>query len=285
MDERDIQIFQTLMETKNVTKTAQTLYTTQSAITKRLHKLEEELGAPLFLRSVKGLIPAPSADAIAGEMEQLQASLQRVKNLSQYAQGRIAGHLKLGVSVNYARYTLPDLLNQYMTDYPEVQISVTTGQSLDLFTRLQEGKLSLAVLRGHFPWSGQSRLLSKEKVYAVTSKENEKIPFSQLPYIHRQSDKPFMARIQRWKLEQHITDSPSSIQVNAIATCLAMITSGFGWSVLPEICLKGRDDLVKKALTFRDGTPFTRSTFVFYQEEYAQLPQVKIFLERLEREP
>ena len=56
MDERDIQIFQTLMETKNVTKTAQTLYTTQSAITKRLHKLEEELGAPLFLRSVKGLI-------------------------------------------------------------------------------------------------------------------------------------------------------------------------------------------------------------------------------------
>ena len=227
--------------------------------------MEEELGAPLFLRSVKGLIPAPSADAIAGEMEQLQASLQRVKNLSQYAQGRIAGHLKLGVSVNYARYTLPDLLKQYMTDYPEVQISVTTGQSLDLFTRLQEGKLSLAVLRGHFPWSGQSRLLSKEKVYAVTSKENEKIPFSQLPYIHRQSDKPFMARIQRWKLEQHITDSPSSIQVNDIATCLAIITSGIGWSVLPEICLKGRDDLVKKALTFRDGTRH-RSTFVFYQD-------------------
>ena len=48
MDERDIQIFQTLMETKNVTKTAQALYTTQSAITKRLHKLEEELEIPLF---------------------------------------------------------------------------------------------------------------------------------------------------------------------------------------------------------------------------------------------
>ena len=68
MDERDIQIFQSLMETRNVTKTAQALYMTQSAITKRLHKLEEELGAPLFLRSVKGLIPAPSADAIGEEM-------------------------------------------------------------------------------------------------------------------------------------------------------------------------------------------------------------------------
>lgn len=283
MDERDIQIFQTLMETKNVTKTAQALYMTQSAITKRLHKLEEEMGTPLFLRSVKGLIPAPSADAIAGEMDQLQASLQRMKSLSQFAQGHISGHLRLGVSVNYARYTLPPLLKQYMTDYPAVHIAVTTGQSLDLFTKLQEGKLSLAVLRGHFPWSGRSRLLSKEKVYAVTSRENKGLFLSQLPYIHRQSDKPFMARIQRWKLEQHITESPYSIQVNDIATCLAMITSGIGWSILPEICLQHQENLLLKPLTFRDGTPFTRSTFVCYQEEYAQLPQVRIFLEKLEK--
>ena len=281
MDERDIQIFRTLMETRNVTKTAQALYMTQSAITKRLHKLEEELGAPLFLRSVKGLIPSPSADAVRAEMEQVQASFQRMKTLTQFAQGRISGHLKFGVSVNYARYTLPPLLKQYMTDYPEVRIDVATGQSLDLFTKLQENRLSMAVLRGHFPWAGESLLLSREAVYAVTSRANQGLDLSSLPYIHRQSDKPFMSRIQRWKLEQHITESASSIQVNDISTCLAMITSGIGWSILPEICLKDRKDLLLRPLTFQDGTPFTRSTFVFYREEYARLPQVKIFLDRL----
>lgn len=281
MDERDIQIFRTLMETRNVTKTAQALYMTQSAITKRLHKLEEELGAPLFLRSVKGLIPSPSADAVRAEMEQVQASFQRMKTLTQFAQGRISGHLKFGVSVNYARYTLPPLLKQYMTDYPEVRIDVATGQSLDLFTKLQENRLSMAVLRGHFPWAGESLLLSREAVYAVTSRANQGLDLSSLPYIHRQSDKPFMSRIQRWKLEQHITESASSIQVNDISTCLAMITSGIGWSILPEICLKDREDLLLRPLTFLDGTPFTRSTFVFYREEYARLPQVKIFLDRL----
>lgn len=281
MDERDIQIFRTLMETRNVTKTAQALYMTQSAITKRLHKLEEELGAPLFLRSVKGLIPSPSADAVRAEMEQVQVSFQRMKTLTQFAQGRISGHLKFGVSVNYARYTLPPLLKQYMTDYPEVRIDVATGQSLDLFTKLQENRLSMAVLRGHFPWAGESLLLSREAVYAVTSRANQGLDLSSLPYIHRQSDKPFMSRIQRWKLEQHITESASSIQVNDISTCLAMITSGIGWSILPEICLKDREDLLLRPLTFQDGTPFTRSTFVFYREEYARLPQVKIFLDRL----
>ena len=108
---------------------------------------------------------------------------------------------------------------------------------------------------------------------------------SRLPYIHRQSDKPFMSRIQRWKLEQHITDTASSIQVNDISTCLAMITSGIGWSVLPEICLKDREDLVLQPLTFQDGTPFTRSTFALYREEYAQLPQVKIFLDLISSTP
>lgn len=69
-----------------------------------------------------------------------------------------------------------------------------------------------------------------------------------------------MSRIQRWKLEQHITEAASSIQVNDISTCLSMITSGTGWSVLPEICLKDR-------------------------EEYAQLPQVKIFLDLISSTP
>ena len=62
------------MESKNITKTAQDLYMTQSAVTKRLHKLEEELGAPLFIRTVKGLIPTASADSIAQEMDKLSAS-------------------------------------------------------------------------------------------------------------------------------------------------------------------------------------------------------------------
>ena len=285
MDERDIQIFQSLMETRNVTKTAQALYMTQSAITKRLRKLEEELGSSLFLRSVRGLTPTPSADSILSEMDWLQVSLQRIKSLSQFAQGHVAGHLKFGVSVNYARYTLPPILKQYMTDYPGVRIDVATGQSLELFTRLQENRLSMAVLRGQFPWAGASLLLSREAVYAVTSRENWGRDLSNLPYIHRQSDKPFMSRIQRWKLEQHIVESPMSIQVNDVSTCLSMISSGIGWSVLPEICLKDRKDLLLQPLTFRDGTPFMRSTYVLYQEEYARLPQVKIFLDRLKGGP
>jgi len=281
MDERDIELFQDLMTTKNITKTAQNLFMTQSAVTKRLHKLEGELGVPLFLRTVKGLIATPSADGILKEMGQLQASLLTIRSQSQYAAGHITGTLKIGVSVNYARYVLPPILKQYMTDFPEVKIEVTTGQSLDLYQKLQNHQQFLAVIRGSFPWEEQSRLIFQEQVYAVTSKENQSIPFSQLPYIYRRSDKPFIERIQRWKAENKIQETASRIQVNDIATCLAMVSCGIGWSILPEICLKDQKDLLLTPLKFRDGTPFTRKTFVMYDTEYATLPQVKILLERL----
>lgn len=281
MDERDIELFQDLMTTKNITKTAQNLFMTQSAVTKRLHKLEGELGVPLFLRTVKGLIATPSADGIVKEMGQLQASLLKIRSQSQYDAGHLTGTLKIGVSVNYARYVLPPILKQYMTDFPDVKIEVTTGQSLDLYQKLQNHQLFLAVIRGSFPWEEETRLISQEQVYAVTSKENEGIPFSQLPYIYRRSDKPFIERIQRWKAENKIQETASRIQVNDIAACLAMVSCGIGWSILPEICLKDQKDLLLTPLAFRDGTPFIRRTFVLYQDEYATLPQVKIFLERL----
>ena len=51
---------------------------------------------------------------------------------------------------------------------------------------------------------------------------------------------------------------------------------------MPEICLSREDGLWKMPLQFNDGTPFTRTTTVYYQEDYALLPQVKLFLDRLE---
>lgn len=283
MDERDLEIFHVLMETKNITAASQSLYMTQSAVTKRLHKLEQELGAPLFVRTVKGLIPTASAESIANDMGQLQESLQRVKSLAQFAHGHVAGHLRIGTSVNFARYKLPALLKAYITTCPDVQITVITGQSTGLYQKLQQGELLLAILRGHFSSPLEGFQLTNEKVYAVTRKENAKISFNDLPYIHRQSDKPFTAQVQRWKSEQHLRPAASSIQVNDIAACLSMIRHGIGWSILPEICLENKEGLLLKPLQFNDGSAFVRSTYVFYQNDYAKLPQVRLFLDMLQK--
>ena len=52
--------------------------------------------------------------------------------------GEVAGTLKIGVSVNYARYRLPDVLKNYMAQYPKVDIHVNTQQSTRLYRSLKE---------------------------------------------------------------------------------------------------------------------------------------------------
>ena len=54
MDEKDYELLLNLNESKNITKTAQNLFMTQPAITKRIQKMEEELQCTLSLRSKKG---------------------------------------------------------------------------------------------------------------------------------------------------------------------------------------------------------------------------------------
>ena len=54
MNERDFELLSALNQTKNITRAADLLYITQSALSKRINTLEEELGAPLMLRSKIG---------------------------------------------------------------------------------------------------------------------------------------------------------------------------------------------------------------------------------------
>ena len=75
MDEQDIELLKTLIDTQNITKTAKKLYTTQSSLTKRIQKMEQDLGCQLFIRSRKGILPTPAAEGIFPEIEKISQSM------------------------------------------------------------------------------------------------------------------------------------------------------------------------------------------------------------------
>ena len=114
MDEKDLEILIDLAKTLNISRTAQRLYTTQSAVTKRLQKLEAELGAPLFIRSKKGLLAEPLLDQILPELTAAADAMDRARSAALSRAGALRGTLRVGIAVNYARYRLPEVLADYM---------------------------------------------------------------------------------------------------------------------------------------------------------------------------
>lgn len=280
MDEKDIEIFETLMKTKNVTRTAEQLFTTQSAVTKRIQRLEENLKCTLFIRTKRGVIPTAQAEHIQPVLQDIAQSMQKIRSYTAGSQGEIAGSIQLGSSVNYARYRLAPLLKEFMETYSKVDISVTTEQSTQLFRMFSENQFSAVIVRGDFDWKDGCVELSSESVCLVRNHQQLNTPLSELPYIRRKSDADFEAKLHCWMEEQNIHAGCASLEINDISACLSMVSAGIGWTVLPEICLAGFDGSIEP-LFFQDGSAFRRSTYLLYRQSCFALPQVKCFVQKL----
>lgn len=278
MDEKDFELLQMLRETENITKAADRLFITQSALSKRVRAIERELGVELLLRSRQGIRFTPYGEEVLWSAQAAARELAGMRTRLDAMGGEVCGTLKAGVSVNYALYQLPELLAAYHRAYPRVNLQISTGQSRDLYRQLQEGSLDAAVLRGEFPWEGERILLSRERVMVICAKELEDHPLKDLPYISRKTDPMQESDLLRWRDEQGLGGQPTGICVDSITTCVEMVRLGLGWSMVPEIALGDFDGCTRPCI-FENGEPLLRGTYLLCQKEAMLLPQVRAFAE------
>lgn len=282
MDEKDFEMLRILNETRNITKAADQLYITQSALSKRIKAIEKELGTEMLIRSRHGIRFTPAGEAVlehstcaAKEMELLRTHLNSMHE-------DICGTLNTGISVNFAQYKLPDILTVYHNKYPKVNLQISTGQSRNLYRQMLDGSIDIAVLRGEYAWDGIQFLLSQEPICLVYNQEYEDTPLSDFLYISRKTDISQTAMITRWLHEHQLTPANHRVCVDSISTCLEIVKRGLGWSLLPEIAL-GDFQGCKIPCTFLNGEPLIRRTYIFCQREAAKLPQVNAFMEILKQ--
>ena len=279
MTDKDVALFLELMQTRNITAAARNLFTTQSSLTKRIQNLEHNLGCTLFIRSHKGLMPTPEAEAILPHVKDMEDNMRKIRSKTAGSLNGVAGTLRVGVSVNYAHYHFPNVLKRYMDTYPQVDITVTTGLSKEIYRQFVAKDFSVAVVRGDYPWSEGDLTLFEEPVYLVRSTATKDIPLDTLPYIGRNTDNHFQDDVSRWQEENGIRRLKSArLTINDIATCLSMVDRGIGWAILPAICL---DDFngIREPIVFKDGTAFTRKTRLLYHNDYYSFQQVRLFTE------
>mgnify|MGYP004529178097 CR=1 FL=1 len=281
MDEKDFELLQALAGCKNITKAAEKLYITQSALSKRIQALEEELGARLLLRSRQGVRFTPEGETVLEYTRQAAQSLARMRARLDAQRQEVCGSLKAGVSINYAEYWLPDILAEYHRLYPKVRLQVSTGKSRELYRKMLDGTLDAAILRGDYSWDGLRIELSRERVCLICAEEQKDRPLGEFPMIGRKTDALFEGQILQWLGEQGLSAQASGISVDSVTTCVEMVRRGLGWSIVPEIALKGFEGQITPCF-FGDGTPFVRKTVLLCREESMALPQVMAFVELLQ---
>lgn len=279
LDEQDFHLLQVLSRTRNITHAADELYITQSSISKRIRQMEKELGLTLMLRSRQGIQFTPAGEIVLHHIKNVLQELDTMKQELTLQTGRIAGTLRAGISINYAMYRLPDELADYNNRYPAVNTQITTANSQKVYSMLLSNQINVGILRGEYnEWRGERILLAREHICAITSLQDKDTPLSGLPQVSRPADDDMERMLAQWMRENHLQTSPNRIRVNSTATCMAMVERGLGWGIVPELCLGNFHGCIHP-LYFANGEPLTRSTFIMYNKQALELPQVRVFIQ------
>ena len=130
----------------NVSRAAEQHFIVQSAVSRQLALLEEELGMPLFERKGKRLVePTPVCKMIAKELDHIEQSLGNIRALADDYRTQTRGELRVATTHTQARYFLPDVMLEFRQRYPDVAIHFLQGNPAELVRMLHEGKADIAV--------------------------------------------------------------------------------------------------------------------------------------------
>lgn len=180
MDLESLEFFAAVSNYRNITKTAEVLHISQSALSRRIQSLEEELGVPLLVRGGHYIELTPAGERflvdcekIVGRKKRLMIDMERYKNQGSIRIGYAPGIYIQGLlrPVTRLRQACADVKLQFIESsiYTAVQdllrgdldiIYTTFGEVEDLphiqtFT-LVENDLSILVPRGHKLWKKNS---------------------------------------------------------------------------------------------------------------------------------
>lgn len=274
MRDFDWYVISTLRETGSITKTAEILYTTQPAITKRLQSIEQEFGCKIVLRGPKGVVFTPAGNRIVEKARIIIDTMQEIRRDIIGTSDGESGTLYLGVPYSYARFVLPTILETYTMQHPNIHIDIHTALSDDLVKGVQEGKLDVCFARYTIDDDVLCKeLISEDQSYAVCSHPFTLEDLPNIPYIDFDKNIATKAASREWWKQHFQTPQHVRLKVTNADTCLSMIEHNLGYGIFPDgTYFKNDTRFYSLPLVFKDGSRFTRKTWMLYRKEAIDNP-------------
>lgn len=119
---RQIEVFQLVMKTRNMTETARLLRVSQPAVSQTLKELEGQLGLSLFERSGNRISPTGEARMLLPDIERLLATAGSVESRAAELRDHGAGSLSIASTTNVAGVLLPPAVAAFTRQRPRVQL-------------------------------------------------------------------------------------------------------------------------------------------------------------------
>jgi LysR family transcriptional regulator, carnitine catabolism transcriptional activator len=130
MDLRRLRLFVAVAAHGGFTAAADAEHVAQPAVSLAIRELEQELGAPLFIRSRTGATLTVAGEALLGPARQALRDVEHAAAAVAAVTGLVAGHLDLACLPTLAADPVAELVGRFRREHPRV--TVRMGAPLDL---------------------------------------------------------------------------------------------------------------------------------------------------------
>lgn len=266
-------------EHKNFTRAAETLSMTQPAVSHHIKQLEQEVRAPLFLRSKTGLLLTPQGEIVVSYARRMKALNERMLAELQTA-GRQLSLLRIGITHTSESNLTAAALAKYSNQKGKLKIILFTDTINNLYDMLENYELDLAIVDGAYTDPRfSSMLLDTDYLTCVLSVDNPLARKAAVTLAELKRQKMILrtpASATRTLFESALESHGESIQsfdvtleVDNIATIKDLIRKDLGVSILPRsACL---DELRKGKIAVLpvENLSMVRETRIVYNRDFA----------------
>jgi DNA-binding transcriptional LysR family regulator len=147
MNLNQLEILHLLQETGyNLTKVADKMNIVQSAVSRQLIMLEDEIGTPLFERHGKRLLgPTPLGERILNEVTSVNQAKRNIRALADDFLDNRNGTLHIATTHTQAKYFLPKPITTFREKYPGIKIYIEQSSPGNLINLLHQHKADIAI--------------------------------------------------------------------------------------------------------------------------------------------
>ena len=283
MDWDKLKIFHAVAEAGSLTNATITLNLSQSAISRQIQSLEEELKTQLFERHARGLTLTDNGEYLFKTAHEVILKLKEVETTFSDKKTKPSGKLIITTVRSFGTHWLTPRIQEFMQLNPEIEVElIFDDKELDLNTREADigiwmrrpKKLNyihrkLTDLKYHM--YGSNKYLEKNG-YPKTVNDLNKHKF-----ISYGKGAPSPVFNPDWALKLGMKDNKkrkSIMKVNSIMGLLLAVESGVGIAALPDYLVSLSSNLIK--LIPSEEGPITEAYFV-YPESLKNVARVQAF--------
>lgn len=166
MDWDKLRIFHAVADAGSFTHAGDQLKLSQSAISRQIGALEEQLGVMLFHRHARGLILTEQGELLYRTAREMAGKVNTAEGLLRANQDKPAGRLKITSTIGFGSTWLTGHMHEFVEAYPEIDVSlVLNDNELDLGMR--EADVALRLMAPRQPGLIQRHLMTVQAhVYA-----------------------------------------------------------------------------------------------------------------------